>query len=45
MMLKNLGFGALLVFLMLGIFLHLRIAAWVVVGLPIAFLGALAVLQ
>ena len=44
MMLKNLGFGALLVFLMLGIFLRLRIAAWVVVGLPIAFLGALAAL-
>ena len=44
MMLKNLGFGALLVFVMLGIFLRLRIAAWVVIGLPVAFLGALAAL-
>ena len=42
MMIKNLGFGALLVFIMLGLFLRLKVAAWVVVGLPIAFLGALA---
>ena len=44
MMLKNLGLGAALVFLMLGIFLRLRIAVWVVIGLPIAFLGCLAFL-
>ena len=40
MMLKNLGIGALLVFVLLGLFLHLRMAAWVVFGLPVAFLGA-----
>lgn len=44
MMLKNLGFGAILVFLLLGIFLRLRIAMWVVIGLPIAFLGCLFML-
>ena len=40
MMLKNLAFGAALVFLLLSIFLHLRMAFWVVFGLPVAFLGA-----
>ena len=40
MMLKNLLFGACLVFLALSIFLHLRVAFWVVFGLPVAFLGA-----
>ena len=40
MMLKNLLFGACLVFLALGVFLHLREAFWVVFGLPVAFLGA-----
>ena len=40
MMLKNLLFGAFLVFLALSVFLHLRIAFWVVFGLPVAFLGA-----
>ena len=40
MMLKNLLFGAFLVFLALSVFLHLREAFWVVFGLPVAFLGA-----
>ena len=40
MMLKNLAIGGVLVFILLGIFLHLKIAAWVVIGLPFAFLGA-----
>lgn len=44
MMLKNIMFGAVLVFILLGLFLHLRIAFWVCVGLPVAFLGALFVL-
>ncbi len=44
MMLKNIVLGSLLVFVLLGIFLHARIAAWVCVGLPVAFLGALACL-
>lgn len=41
MMLKNVGLGAILVFVLLGLFLHLRVAIWVCVGLPVAFLGAL----
>lgn len=41
MMLKNLGFGALLVFLVLTMFLRLRLAFWVVIGIPVAFLGTL----
>lgn len=44
MMLKNIMFGAILVFILLGLFLHIRIAFWVCVGLPVAFLGALFVL-
>ncbi|MCY3540394.1 MAG: efflux RND transporter permease subunit [Gammaproteobacteria bacterium] len=44
MMLKNIMFGAILVFILLGLFLHLRIAFWVCVGLPVAFMGALFVL-
>ena len=44
MMLKNLAFGGILVFILLSIFLHLRIAAWVVFGLPVAFLGAVMLL-
>ena len=44
MMLKNIIVGAILVFILLGLFLHLRIAFWVCVGLPVAFLGALFVL-
>ena len=44
LMLKNMALGALLVLAILGIFLHMKIAAWVVVGLPVAFLGAMAML-
>lgn len=44
MMLKNMLFGAVLVFILLGLFLHLRIAFWVCIGLPVAFLGTLFVL-
>ena len=40
MMLKNMALGALLVFIVLGVFLHLKVAAWVIIGLPVAFLGA-----
>ncbi|WJG11062.1 efflux RND transporter permease subunit [Aliiglaciecola sp. LCG003] len=45
MMLTNMFFGALLVFLVLSLFLKLRLAAWVMVGLPVCFLGALLVMQ
>ncbi len=40
----NLWIGAALVFLFLFLMLELRFAAWVLVGLPIAFLGAFAVM-
>ena len=40
MLLSNLAMGFALVFIILGLFLHIKLAAWVVVGLPVAFLGA-----
>ena len=40
MMLKNMALGGILVFIILGVFLHLKVAAWVIIGLPVAFLGA-----
>ncbi|HKJ17840.1 MAG TPA: efflux RND transporter permease subunit [Xanthomonadales bacterium] len=39
LMVKNLVFGAILVFLTLTLFLRLKLAFWVMVGLPVAFLG------
>jgi multidrug efflux pump subunit AcrB len=41
MMLGNMLAGALLVFLILTLFLQIRVAMWVVVGIPVSFLGAL----
>lgn len=41
LMLKNLGFGALLVFISLILFLRLRVAFWVILGLPLCFLGTI----
>ncbi|WP_376696277.1 efflux RND transporter permease subunit [Wenzhouxiangella sp. EGI_FJ10305] len=41
MMGKNLVAGAILVFLILTLFLRLKLAFWVMVGLLVAFLGAL----
>ena len=41
MMAKNMGQGALLVFLVLSLFLRMKVAAWVIVGIPITFLGAM----
>jgi len=41
MMLGNLAMGAVLVFLVLTIFLRLNIAIWVMLGIPVSFLGAL----
>ncbi|WP_425667202.1 efflux RND transporter permease subunit [Vibrio tubiashii] len=40
MMLKNLLQGAVLVALMLSIFLRVKLAMWVMIGLPVCFLGA-----
>ena len=41
MMLKNLLQGSILVALMLTLFLRFRLAFWVMVGLPLCFLGAI----
>lgn len=41
MMLKNLFQGAILVALMLSLFLRFKLALWVMVGLPVCFLGAM----
>lgn len=41
MMQGNILWGALLVFLTLTLFLRLKVAFWVIVGLPVCFLGAL----
>ena len=40
MMLKNLAQGAILVAIMLSIFLRFGLAKWVMLGLPVCFLGA-----
>jgi len=40
MMLENLAQGAILVFIILAIFLRMHLAVWVMVGLPVSFLGA-----
>lgn len=44
MLVGNLAMGALLVFVILGLFLQLKLAAWVIFGLPVAFLGAFMML-
>lgn len=45
MMLKNLAVGALLVFITLALFLEIKLAFWVMLGIPICFLGATAVIN
>ncbi|WP_371376205.1 efflux RND transporter permease subunit [Thalassotalea aquiviva] len=44
MMLSNMASGAILVFLMLALFLRVRLAFWVMMGLPVCFLGTLLLL-
>lgn len=44
MMMFNMLIGVTLVLVVLGIFLRLQLAFWVMLGLPIAFLGAFALL-
>ena len=44
LLLKNGGMGLLLVFVSLALFLDIRLAMWVVVGLTTAFVGVLAVM-
>lgn len=41
LMVKNLCFGAALVFIALILFLDIRVAFWVMVGIPVSFLGAI----
>lgn len=41
MMLKNMASGALLVFIVLALFMRIGLAFWVMVGLPVCFLGTL----
>ena len=44
MMLSNMFYGALLVFIILALFLDLRLAFWVMMGLPVCFLGAMFIM-
>lgn len=44
MMLTNLAEGAVLVFIMLALFLRFKLAFWVMIGLPVCFLGAIAMM-
>jgi multidrug efflux pump subunit AcrB len=45
LLLKNAAIGLALVFLALTLFLNLRLAFWVAVGLGVSFVGTLAVMQ
>jgi multidrug efflux pump subunit AcrB len=45
MMLKNLAMGALLVFVILALFLEIKLAFWVMMGIPVCFLGAMAMIN
>lgn len=44
LMIENMLMGALLVFVILSMFLEIRLAFWVMMGIPICFLGAFAVM-
>jgi len=44
LMTENLLMGALLVLLILSLFLEIKLAFWVIVGIPISFLGAFALM-
>ncbi|MCD6526441.1 MAG: efflux RND transporter permease subunit [Desulfuromonas sp.] len=41
LLIKNAWIGLILVFLVLGLFLEIRLALWVMLGIPISFLGAI----
>lgn len=45
MMFGNLAMGALLVFIVLALFLEIKLAFWVMVGIPVCFLGAMATIN
>jgi multidrug efflux pump subunit AcrB len=44
LLLKNAGIGLVMVFLVLSLFLQMRLALWVMLGIPISFLGALLIM-
>jgi len=44
LMTENLLMGAFLVLIILSVFLEIKLAFWVIVGIPISFLGALALM-
>ena len=44
LLLRNAFIGLILIFLILGLFLQIRLALWVMLGIPISFLGALLVM-
>ncbi|WP_188149557.1 efflux RND transporter permease subunit [Teredinibacter waterburyi] len=44
MMLENMVWGGILVFLILAVFLRIKLAFWVMMGLPVSFLGAIALM-
>ncbi|WP_417689740.1 efflux RND transporter permease subunit [Pseudidiomarina sp.] len=44
LMLDNMITGGFLVFLMLSLFLQLRLAFWVMIGIPVCFLGTIALM-
>jgi len=41
LLMKNAKYGLVVVFLILGLFLEIRLALWVMLGIPISFCGAL----
>jgi multidrug efflux pump subunit AcrB len=41
LMIDNMVMGAILVFIVLSLFLRMKVAFWVIVGIPVCFLGAL----
>lgn len=44
LLLKNIGMGLCIVLVVLGLFLELRLAFWVMMGIPISFLGTILLL-
>jgi multidrug efflux pump subunit AcrB len=44
LLMKNAFLGLIMVFLVLGLFLRIRLAIWVMLGIPISFLGAMLVM-
>ena len=41
---RNAGIGLIIVFIILSLFLELRLAFWIMVGVPVSFIGSLIIL-